>query len=92
MDYKRLSNLSHGDVAVRLDCKTRNLEETEHYLSNVLDNLRTLNVFGSLLNCYPYKKLLEKVEVVMQKMRKLGYNNTLSYDIMLNVCSKLGKC
>ncbi|XP_027127346.1 pentatricopeptide repeat-containing protein At2g20710, mitochondrial [Coffea arabica] len=87
------SNLSPEDVAVRLDLisKVHGLREAENYFFNVPDSLKTFKVYGSLLNCYAKKKLVEQAEAIMRVMGRFGCNMKLSYCIMLNLYSKLGK-
>lgn len=87
------SNLSPEDVAVRLDLisKVHGLREAENYFSNVPDTLKSFKVYGSLLNCYAKKKLVEQAEAIMRIMGRFGCNMKLSYCIMLNLYTKLGK-
>ncbi|CDP14776.1 unnamed protein product [Coffea canephora] len=90
---RKISNLSPEDVAVRLDLisKVHGLQEAENYFFNVPDSLKTFKVYGSLLNCYAKKKLVEQAEAIMRVMGRFGCSTKLSYCIMLNLYSKLGK-
>ncbi|KAL3502724.1 hypothetical protein ACH5RR_037173 [Cinchona calisaya] len=86
-------NPSPGDVAISLDLisKVHGLQEAEKYFIDVSDTLKTFKVYGSLLNCYANKKLVEKAETIMQIMRRSSCNMKLAYNIMLNLYSNLGK-
>ncbi|CAK9177596.1 unnamed protein product [Ilex paraguariensis] len=86
-------DISAGDVAVQLDLisKVHGLEQAEVYFDNIPNTLRVFQVYGALLNSYAEAKSLEKAEIIMQKMRELGYARTLSYNVMLNLYSEMGK-
>ncbi|CAI9089412.1 OLC1v1023981C1 [Oldenlandia corymbosa var. corymbosa] len=87
------SKLSPGDVAVRLDLISRvhGLEEAEKYFSSLPDTLVTFKVYGSLLNCYAQRREVGKAEAIMQTMRSLDCDMSLSYSLMLNLYLQLGK-
>ncbi|XVE49915.1 hypothetical protein DITRI_Ditri01bG0120000 [Diplodiscus trichospermus] len=85
---------SIADIAVRLDLisKVRGIDQAEKYFDSVPDTMRTFQVYGALLYCYAHNKCLEKAEDTMQNMRELGFPiNTISYNVMLNLYSQLGK-
>nr|XP_027061171.1 pentatricopeptide repeat-containing protein At2g20710, mitochondrial-like isoform X1 [Coffea arabica] len=81
------SKLKPADAAVHLDliAKVHGLEQAEKYFERLPDNLRVIQTHGALLNCYVKFKSLRKAEEMMQKMRQLGYNKTLSYSAMLTL-------
>ncbi|KAI3802241.1 hypothetical protein L1987_30371 [Smallanthus sonchifolius] len=81
---------SSGNIAVHLDLISRvdGLEQAEKFFHTIPDTLKNFKVYGTLLNCYAFKKSLEKAEATMAKMRQLGYVTTLSYQSMLNLYSK----
>ncbi|KAI3774099.1 hypothetical protein L1987_48642 [Smallanthus sonchifolius] len=81
---------SSGNIAIHLDLISRvdGLEQAEKFFNTIPDALKNFKVYGTLLNCYAFKKSLEKAEATMAKMRQLGYMTTLSYQSMLNLYSK----
>ncbi|KAF5786099.1 putative tetratricopeptide-like helical domain superfamily [Helianthus annuus] len=81
---------SSGNMAVHLDLISRvyGLQQAEKYFNTIPDSLKDFKVYGTLLNCYAFKKSLEKAEETMEKMKQLGYMTTLSYHTMLNLYSK----
>ncbi|CDP14775.1 unnamed protein product [Coffea canephora] len=81
------SKLKPADAAVHLDliAKVHGLEQAEKYFESLPDNLRVIQTYGALLNCYVKFKSLRKAEEIMQKMRQLGYNKMLSYSAMLTL-------
>ncbi|XP_050207332.1 pentatricopeptide repeat-containing protein At2g20710, mitochondrial-like [Mercurialis annua] len=86
--------LSPGDVAIRIDLisKVHGVEKAEEYFDSIPDTSRTLQVYGSLLNCYAHSKNLEKAEAIFQKMKELRFLKTsLSYNVMLSLYSRIGK-
>ncbi|KAK6919052.1 Pentatricopeptide repeat [Dillenia turbinata] len=94
MSERRNFALSTGDIAVRLDLisKVRGLEAAENYFNEIPDELRSFQVYGSLLICYANNNSLEKAEALMQKMIKLKLvRSTLPYNVMLNLYHKMGK-
>lgn len=93
MSDKRFLDLLPGDVAVRLDLisKVHGLEQAEKYFSNIPITLIGVHVYGALLNCFAHAKNVEKTEVVLQKMRELGFAKTaLPYNVMLKLYSDMG--
>lgn len=93
MSEKRYYPLSNGDVAIRLDliAKVRGLEQAEKYFDNVPRQLKTLESYSALLNCYAQARLVEKAEAVMQQMKDLGFaRSSLSYNVLLNLYFKTG--
>ena len=93
MRGKLYFHVKAGDVALQLDliAKVHGLEQAEKYFNGTPDSLRTFQVYGALLNCYSQNNSLEKAEAIMQKIRDMGCANTLSYNAMLGVYSRLGK-
>ncbi|KAL2474615.1 Pentatricopeptide repeat-containing protein [Abeliophyllum distichum] len=85
--------LSSGDIAVRLDLISRvhGIEDAEKYFTNVPSTKKTFKVYGALLSCYAYKRLLDKAENIMQILRESGYKRSLSYNVMLSLYAKSGK-
>ncbi|KAF5747746.1 hypothetical protein HS088_TW05G00473 [Tripterygium wilfordii] len=93
MSEKRFFKLASRDVAIRLDliAKVHGIEKAENYFNNVPVQLRVLEVYGALLNCYTSVKSVEKSEATMQKMRDLGFAETsLAYNVMLNLYYQTG--
>lgn len=84
---------SSADLALRLDltAKVHGLEQAEQCFDSIPDYLRNLQVYGALLNCYAHYRCLEKAEATMQKMRELGFLNTLSCNVMLNLFARSEK-
>ncbi|KAJ9549250.1 hypothetical protein OSB04_021793 [Centaurea solstitialis] len=84
--------LQPAGVAVHLDLvsKVHGVEEAEKYFDSVPDDVKTLHVYGSLLNCYANAKLVEKAEATAEKMRQLGMMTTLSYNSLLSLYKKMG--
>ncbi|GAV70429.1 PPR domain-containing protein [Cephalotus follicularis] len=94
MSEQRKHELSVGDVAVQLDLisKVQGLEQAEKYFDSINESMRDYKVYGALLNCYAYKRSMEKAEALMQKMRELGFvRNSLPYNAMLRLYSQMGK-
>ncbi|XP_062003898.1 pentatricopeptide repeat-containing protein At2g20710, mitochondrial-like [Rosa rugosa] len=95
MSDKRYVELLPSDVAIRLDliAKVHGIEQAENYFNNTPQQLKVLEVYSALLNCYAHAKQLEKAEATMQKMRDLGFSRTsLSYNVLLNLYYKTGHC
>ncbi|KAH7513116.1 hypothetical protein FEM48_Zijuj12G0162500 [Ziziphus jujuba var. spinosa] len=93
MTDKRYYPLTYGDVAIRLDLisKVHGIEQVENYFNSVPRQLKSLEVYGALLNCYAHAELVEKAEAVMQQMRDMGLaRSTLSYNVLLNLYYKTG--
>ncbi|XP_015899696.3 pentatricopeptide repeat-containing protein At2g20710, mitochondrial [Ziziphus jujuba] len=93
MTDKRYYPLTYGDVAIRLDLisKVHGIEQVENYFNSVPRQLKSLEVYGALLNCYAHAELVEKAEAVMQQMRDIGLaRSTLSYNVLLNLYYKTG--
>ncbi|KAK0590291.1 hypothetical protein LWI29_025038 [Acer saccharum] len=94
MSDQRNHQVSPRDIAIRLDLISRvhGLEQMEKYFNGIPDDLRGLQVYGALLNCYAYHKYLEKAEALMLKMREFGFlKTTLSYNVMLKLYFQLSK-
>ncbi|KAH7513117.1 hypothetical protein FEM48_Zijuj12G0162600 [Ziziphus jujuba var. spinosa] len=93
MTDKRYYPLSYGHVAIRLDLisKVHGIEQAENYFNSVPRQLKSLEVYGALLNCYARAELVEKAEAVMQQMRDMGLaRSILSYNTLLNLYYKTG--
>ncbi|XP_034224982.1 pentatricopeptide repeat-containing protein At2g20710, mitochondrial-like [Prunus dulcis] len=93
MTDKRYFSLMKADVAIRLDLisKVHGIEQAENYFENIPKQLKALEVYCTLLNCYAHVKLVEKAEATMQKMRDLGFARTpLVYNALLNLYYKTG--
>ncbi|XP_065855233.1 pentatricopeptide repeat-containing protein At2g20710, mitochondrial-like isoform X2 [Euphorbia lathyris] len=85
--------LSVSEVAVRLELigKVHGLEKVEAYFDSISESSRGYQVYGALLNCYAKTKQLEKAEAVMQNLKDMGFVNTLSYNVMLGLYSRMGR-
>ncbi|KVH96664.1 Pentatricopeptide repeat-containing protein [Cynara cardunculus var. scolymus] len=81
---------SSGNIAVHLDLVSRvhGLEQAEKFFDTIPDSLKNFKVYGTLLNCYAFKKSLEKAEATMEKMKQLGYMTSHSYHSMLSLYNK----
>ncbi|KAI3718490.1 hypothetical protein L6452_19364 [Arctium lappa] len=81
---------SSGNIAVHLDLVSRvhGLEQAEKYFDTIPDSLKNFKVYGTLLNCYTFKKSLKKAEATMEKMKLLGYMTSHSYHSMLSLYNK----
>ncbi|XP_075079442.1 pentatricopeptide repeat-containing protein At2g20710, mitochondrial-like isoform X2 [Nicotiana tabacum] len=81
-----------GDVAVQLDLvsKAHGVKAAEKYFASIPDNLRTYQVYGALLNVYADAKCLKKAEDTMQKLKELGYANTVAYNVLMSLYAKMG--
>ncbi|XP_076911200.1 pentatricopeptide repeat-containing protein At2g20710, mitochondrial-like [Bidens hawaiensis] len=90
MTNRNYLDKSPGNIAVHLDLISRvvGLEQAEKFFNTIPDAFKDFRVYGALLNCYTYKKSLEKAESTMEKMKQLGYMTTHSYNSMLNLYSK----
>ncbi|KAG2717305.1 hypothetical protein I3760_03G169200 [Carya illinoinensis] len=95
LSEQRNHDLSPRDIATRLDLisKVHGLEEAEKYFDSIPDTSRiTVQVYGTMLNCYAEHKSLDKAEATMQKMRELGFlKSPHSYNVMLTLYSRMGK-
>ncbi|GJU17246.1 pentatricopeptide repeat-containing protein [Tanacetum coccineum] len=85
-------NLQPAGVAVHLDLLSRvkGLEEAEKYFNSMPNDVKNLQVYGALLNCYATTKSVEKAEATAEKMKQTGMMTTLSYNSMLNLYKKIG--
>ncbi|WCJ34118.1 Tetratricopeptide repeat (TPR)-like superfamily protein [Euphorbia peplus] len=89
----KYSNLTSDDIAIRLDfiAKSLGVEQVEKYFSKVPQQLKDLQVYGALLNCYATVDCVEKSEAVSRKMTDLGFaKRTLEYNAMLRLYYKTG--
>ncbi|KAH1074066.1 hypothetical protein J1N35_026394 [Gossypium stocksii] len=87
-------DISVSDMAMRLDLisKVHGVGQAEKYFDSLPNIMRTFQVYGTLLNCYAHHKCLEKAEATLQIMRESGLlSNAVSYNVMLNLYSRLGK-
>ncbi|KAK2968492.1 hypothetical protein RJ640_030103 [Escallonia rubra] len=87
MTDKRYIPLTPGDVATRMHLMTRvhGIEELENYFKNIPQQLKDLDVYIALLNCYALVRSAEKAEDAMQKLRDIGYRKPLAYNILMNL-------
>ncbi|KAJ0666844.1 putative tetratricopeptide-like helical domain superfamily [Helianthus annuus] len=88
----RKGGLTAPGVAVHLDLvsKAQGVEQAEKYFNSVPDDLKTLQVYGALLNCYAATKSVEKAEATAEKIKQMGTMTTLGYNSMLNLYKKIG--
>ncbi|KAK1437973.1 hypothetical protein QVD17_03774 [Tagetes erecta] len=89
---KKRSKLVPAGVAVHLDLvsKVQGVEQAEKYFDSVPDDVKSLQVYGALLNCYATTKSVEKAEALAEKMKQMGMMTTLSYNSLLNLYKKTG--
>ncbi|GKB76873.1 pentatricopeptide repeat-containing protein [Tanacetum coccineum] len=87
----RKPNLQPAGVAVHLDLVSRvkGLEEAEKYFNSLPEEVKNLQVYGALLNCYATTKSVEKAEAIAEKMKQRGVMTTLSYNSMLCLYNKI---
>ncbi|XP_060668470.1 pentatricopeptide repeat-containing protein At2g20710, mitochondrial-like isoform X1 [Ziziphus jujuba] len=93
MTDKRYFQLTYGDVAIRLDliAKVHGVEQAENYFNNVPRQLKSLQIYNALLNCYAHEELVEKAEALMQQMKDMGLaRSILAYNALLNLYLKTG--
>nr|XP_015899754.1 pentatricopeptide repeat-containing protein At2g20710, mitochondrial-like [Ziziphus jujuba var. spinosa] len=93
MTDKRYYRLSCGDVAIRLDLisKVHGIEQVENYFKNIPKQLKFLEVYSALLNCYVRSEQVEKAEALMQQMKDIGLPSCiLVYNVLLNLYYKTG--
>ncbi|KAK3016442.1 hypothetical protein RJ639_007797 [Escallonia herrerae] len=92
MKDKRFSPLTSGDVATRMNLMTRvhGIEELEKYFNSIPQQLKNLNVYIALLNCYAQIRSVEKAADAMQKLRDMGYRKPLAYNILMNLYYRAG--
>lgn len=81
---------SSGNIAVHLDLilRVHGLEQAEKFFDSIPNSLKNFKVYGTLLNCYTFKKSSLKAEATMEKMKQLGFMTTLSYHTMLSLYTK----
>lgn len=94
MSDRRYIPLSSGDVAKRMNLilKVHGLEQVETYFNNIPVKLKNFVVYTALLNCYAHEKSVEKAELVMQKIRDMGFAKTpICYNILMNLYYKVGE-
>ncbi|XP_076921582.1 pentatricopeptide repeat-containing protein At2g20710, mitochondrial-like [Bidens hawaiensis] len=89
---KKKGKLSPAGVAVHLDLVSRvqGVVQAENYFNTVPENVKSLQVYGALLNCYATTKSTEKAEALAEKMKQMGMMTTLSYNSMINLYKKTG--
>lgn len=92
MTDKRYFPPSLDDIASRLHLifKVHGLEKAEKYFNDTPRHMKGYVVYTSLLNSYCHAKSVEKAETVMQKLRDMGYNRTLAYNILMKLYYSLG--
>ncbi|KAL8201506.1 hypothetical protein R6Q57_012845 [Mikania cordata] len=88
----RRSKLTPAGVAVHLDLisKVQGVEQAEKYFGSIPDDVKNLQVYGALLNCYATTKSVEKAEATAEKIKQMGMMTTLSYNSMLSLYKKIG--
>lgn len=93
MTNKSYLDQSSGNIAVHLDLISRahGLKQAENFFNSIPESLKDFKVYGTLLNCYTFKKSLEKAESTMEKMKQLGFMTTHSYHSILNLYTKTRK-
>ncbi|KAK3009419.1 hypothetical protein RJ639_014128 [Escallonia herrerae] len=89
---KRYISLTPGDIATRMHWMTRvhGIEELENYFKNIPQQLKDLDVYIALLNCYALVRSAEKAENAMQKLRDMGYRKPLAYNVLMNLYYQAG--
>ncbi|KAF9611034.1 hypothetical protein IFM89_026385 [Coptis chinensis] len=62
------------DFAIRLDLisKVYGIKEVENYFDSIPEKSRGVKVYRILFNCHVNEKSIEKVELLLHKMRELG--------------------
>ncbi|GAV86127.1 PPR domain-containing protein/PPR_2 domain-containing protein [Cephalotus follicularis] len=93
MTDKMYFKLTSRDICLRLDliAKVHGIEQSESYFNNIPLQLRCLEVYSALFNCYARVKSVEKAEAVLQKMRDLGLaRTTLTFNVLLNLYYETG--
>ncbi|XVF55943.1 hypothetical protein PTKIN_Ptkin06aG0076100 [Pterospermum kingtungense] len=93
MSDKRYFPLTSSDVAIRLDliAKLRGIEHAENYFNSLSKQVKGLEVYSSLLNCYTRIRSVEKAEAILQRMRNLGFDrSTLIFNNLLRLYYKIG--
>lgn len=93
MTDKSSLEISLRDVAVQLELisKVHGVEQAEEYFNYLPNTSKHIQVYDALLKCYADAKLFEKAKAIKQKMSDLGYDSTLSYNVMLNLYSHMRK-
>ena len=86
----RKPNLQPAGVHLDLVSRVKGLGEAEKYFNSLPEDVKNLQVYGALLNCYATMKSVEKAEATAQKMKQRGMMTTLSYNSMLNLYKKIG--
>ncbi|KAK6283783.1 hypothetical protein POUND7_002735 [Theobroma cacao] len=65
--------------------KVHGLEQVENFFSSISERLKGFQVHVALPNCYAHENSVEKAEVLMQKMREMGFTNIPCYNILLGL-------
>ncbi|KAJ0812163.1 putative tetratricopeptide-like helical domain superfamily [Helianthus annuus] len=92
MANRKGSKLTAPSAAIHLDLlsKAQGVEQAEQYFNSLPDDVKKLQVYSALLNCYAATKSVEKAEATEEKMKQSGMMTTLSYNSMLNLYKKIG--
>ncbi|WCJ34112.1 Pentatricopeptide repeat-containing protein At2g20710 mitochondrial [Euphorbia peplus] len=93
MTEKRDFELSPLDAIIRLELisKSQGTEQAEKYFDDLPHDQKGVQVYCALLKCYATAECVEKAEVIMQKMKDLGYiKKATEYNSMLNLYYKTG--
>ncbi|PIA61069.1 hypothetical protein AQUCO_00300528v1 [Aquilegia coerulea] len=91
---KRGRDLSHGDLAVRLDliAKAKGLDSAEEYFMSLPESSKNKFTYGALLNCYCVEKMTDKAMDLLEKMKKLNCASTrLVYNNLISLRMKVGE-
>ncbi|CAN1144316.1 Pentatricopeptide repeat-containing protein At2g20710, mitochondrial [Linum perenne] len=93
MTDKRYFDLISRDAAIRLDliAIVHGIKAAASYFETIPQQLKGINVYGSLLSCYCRVNYVEKAEAILQEMRDLGIDKTiLNYNILLSLYHRIG--
>ncbi|KAA8516861.1 hypothetical protein F0562_017321 [Nyssa sinensis] len=80
-------SLSSRDIAVRMDLisKVHGMKQAENYFNNIPEQLKLMETYSAVLNCYAQEKSVEKADEIMQKsicrnlkqlVREFGFANS----------------
>lgn len=93
MTDKMYIPVASGDVAARLNLiyNVHGLEKVENYFDNITKQLKGYDAYTAMLNCYAHEKSVEKAEMLMQKMRDMGFDQKpICFNIMMNLYYQIG--
>ena len=92
MEMRKI-NYSYTDHAIRIDLifKTKGIDATENYLSNLLPSGKNRFTYGALLNCYCMATMEDKALELFEKMDQMGFVlNPLSFTNLMTMYMKMG--